>query len=447
MQLKFILPLAVLLSACTGYRLALKDAASYEEAGMNAEAFKRYKSLFIEEGDVRSHVGMKRSANRILENIYFEAYELYMHGNYPAASENFDKAEAFRKECESYRLEPVVSPTYYDAMKEVSIRLFSMYYTEAEKFLLMGDYDAAQLPILKMKGLNRQDPRVEYLEVLSEILPAYKEGVKAMDIGLYRQAFVAFDRVCRLDAEFNDALQLREQARVMASYSIAYVQLASNSGAEYDRLLGADIKRAILHLGDPFIELLERQDLEIILEEQRLGMEATGNSESFAQAGRLAGADYLITGEIVSLNSRIVSEVIREREGYLGPGRRDAKVKYQEYERIRSTGILYRFQIIDSETGTIHASEILPITWEEAVSYASFDGDSESLWPGQWNSRILPGKSDRVFGVLEKEKLDELLSAPREFEPESAVVSRLLEQVSSVVASRVKDFKPKHVRH
>ena len=142
-------------------------------------------------------------------------------------------------------------------------------------------------------------------------------------------------------------------------------------------------------------------------------------------------------------DSRIISESIREKDGFLGPSKKDPKVKYMEHEKNRSTSLLYRFQIIDSETGTVHASEVVPFAWDDQVKYTYYDGDSNSLWPGQWNYRLLPGKSDKVFDRQEKERLDELMKAPREFEPEVAVVSRLFEQISSMVASRVQEFRPR----
>jgi hypothetical protein len=66
---------------------------------------------------------------------------------------------------------------------------------------------------------------------------------------------------------------------------------------------GASIKNAILGLKDPFIELLDRENIDHLLGEQIKGMSGLIDEKTAIQAGRLTGARYLLTGEV--LNARL----------------------------------------------------------------------------------------------------------------------------------------------
>ncbi len=440
-SLLIIFPLTFLFG-CGIFQDPLKDAKTYEEAGMYSQAFEVYKNRFESKADAEALIGMKQIGQRLLNKEYDEAYQLYNRGMYDEAEGKFAEAEKLKKEFEYYRLNLATDPIYQNAIEDVSFQRFEAYYREAEQALLAADFETADLMIRKLRGLRRQDKRIEYLEILSSIYPSYLEGKNAMDLGLYRQAFVALDKVCKIDAGFRNAFQLREDARAILSYTMAYLTIGEGANSVIESTIATRVKQGILSLEDPFITLLERDDIIHIIEEQRLNMEAGIDENSAIKAGKLLGAQYLLTGEILAYEDVLSDERVEERLGYLGRTTKSKKVKFLEFEQRRKTSAVFRFQIIDSESGVVYAAETLPFEMNDVVHYATFNGEDGELYPGVWTSKLIPMRSDEVYGYNEKKKLEELLKAPQNPRSGKIMEQAVIEMISSAVIEKVKAFRP-----
>lgn len=441
-QSLFILFALTFLLSCSVFQDPLKDAKSFEEAGMYSQAFEVYKNRYEAKADAEALIGMKQIGQRLLNKEYDTAYQLYTKGMYDEAEAKFLEAEKLKKELEYYRLNLVTEPIYQNAIDDVSVQRFEAYYKEAEQALLAADFETADLMIRKLRGLRRQDKRIEYLEILSSIYPNYLEGKNAMDLGLYRQAFFALDKVCKIDAGFRDAFTLREEARSILSYTMAYLTVGEGGNDAIESTIATRVKQGILSLEDPFITLLERDDIIHIIEEQKLNMEAGVDENSAIKAGKLLGAQYLLTGEILAYEDVLTDERVEERQGYLGRTTKSKKVKYLEFEQRRKTSAVFRFQIIDSESGVVYAAETLPFEMDDVVHYATFNGEDGELYPGVWTSKLIPMRSDEVYGYNEKKKLDALLNAPRSPRSGKIMEQAVIEMISNAVIEKVKAFRP-----
>jgi hypothetical protein len=206
--------------------------------------------------------------------------------------------------------------------------------------------------------------------------------------------------------------------------------------------ISSRIKQNILALNDPFITLVERDDIWQILEEQKLGMGAGMDEETVTQAGKLIGAQYLVTGEILAYDDVLSNLHIEERQGYLGSTTKSKKVKYEEVSQSRRTTAVFRYQIINAETGVVHASETLPFELHDEVRYALFSGEDGDLYPGVWTSKLIPMRSDKVYGWDEKQELDKLLNAPRTPRTGKLLEQEVIDNIASSVAQKVSDFRP-----
>jgi tetratricopeptide (TPR) repeat protein len=437
-----LLILPVLLSSCALLKNPLKDAKTFENSGMYSQSYDEYRRRYEERGDAEALVGMRRTA-QVLINIEFEkGYSLYLRGQLDEAREQFDQAEKWRREMEYYRLNLNVDPKFQVAYSDIDNVQFEWYYKEAETLLLAADFERADIVIDKLRSLRRNDPRVGYLETMSIIYPAYLEGKKAMELGLYRNAYESFSRVCSIDSGFKDALALRNEAKAKLSYTLAYMSVNKDEFPALEATISSRIKQNILALNDPFITLVERDDIWQILEEQKLGMGAGMDEETVTQAGKLIGAQYLVTGEILAYDDVLSNLHIEERQGYLGSTTKSKKVKYEEVSQSRRTTAVFRYQIINAETGVVHASETLPFELHDEVRYALFSGEDGDLYPGVWTSKLIPMRSDKVYGWDEKQELDKLLNAPRTPRTGKLLEQEVIDNIASSVAQKVSDFRP-----
>jgi tetratricopeptide (TPR) repeat protein len=181
-----------------------------------------------------------------------------------------------------------------------------------------------------------------YLQKLARLEPKYREGQRAIDLGLWRDAYKRFKWVTDRDATYKGSWDLQTRCQEEASYTLAYVPLynrAMHTGelgevfghSPVEAQLAANIKQAILDLHNPFLVLVDRDNTEELLAEQRRQMSGVYDDRYSAEAGRLLGARYVLTGKLLRFDD----------------------VLFKQCE--------VQMQLIDTGTGRIHASEVIKV--------------------------------------------------------------------------------------
>ena len=126
--------------------------------------------------------------------------------------------------------------------------------------------------------------------------------------------------------------------------------------------------------------------------------------------------------------------------GFLGKTRLARKVQYQEVFVDNSFSIIYRYHLIDAETGEVVAAENIPFNYKNELHYAQYSGDSSNLYP------IDPSETGDVFQDLiypseqGKRVLDDLLNAPRLRLTEADQITMFLEFIGHEIADKVNEF-------
>jgi hypothetical protein len=277
---------------------------------------------------------------------------------------------------------------------------------------------------------------------MSQIYPNYNAGVKAMELELWRDAYDYFNEVAKLDADFKDVLKLREQCLNKAKFTIAYVPiLKPEIDDAIESSVSAFVKQKVLALQSPFIELVERESLEAMLQEQMNSMNAAFDQNDVIEAGKLAGARYIITGELIMYEHKTSPQRALEKKAYLGSNVDDKKVRYTEYRLGRGIDASFRYKILDAETGKIYAAEIIPYIERDNVVWSDFEGDYSRLYPGEWKWQLMNSNEDVVL----IDKRDELMG---QFTGRKGPISELemrmkmMDEIGAKVAIAVKNFRP-----
>jgi hypothetical protein len=212
---------------------------------------------------------------------------------------------------------------------------------------LSGDrFEEAEELARRCLKFDPERTEAEYVAKLAVIEPFYRQGRRAMELGLWRDGYRTFKRVTDRDAGYKDAWNLQEQCREQAQLVIAYVPLYNGSiyanefstvlgGTSVEAQLAATIKEAILNLNDPLIVLVDRDNTDRLLAEQRRQMSGVYDDRYGAEAGKLLGANYVLTGKVL------------------------------RFDDVLSKQIEVQVQLIDTESGRIHLSELVRVNKQE----------------------------------------------------------------------------------
>lgn len=329
-----------------GQRKQLEKAASYERAGMLQEAFARYEAIYGGKPKrVEAHLGMKRCAQGLFDRMQQDASGLYLLNDLEAGDRKRSEALAYKQQMDRKGLE-----LQGDALLDVRRRDAQTFranalYEQADAAYRADRFAEAEELAQRSLKLDPERREAEFLLKLAQLEPLYRQGKRAMELELWRDAFHAFKRVTDRDAGYRDSWALLSEVRERAVLVVAYVPLfnkgvystnLSLSGeGQIEAQLAASIKQAILDLKSPLIMLVDRDNTDQLLAEQQRQLSGVFDDRYVVDAGKLIGARYVLTSKILRYD-----EILR----------RDVEVQ---------------MQLLDAENGRIHLSEIIKVNKQE----------------------------------------------------------------------------------
>lgn len=342
-----LLLLSCVFLACGGTRKALERGARYEQAGMHSEAYEIYNDVYHRRPKlVDAHIGMQRTAQAISQRMQDEASARYMAFDLAGGDALRIKVDAYHRQERTKGLELTLSGLL-EVHRAEAIRVNAdKALEEAKEALRQQRFEAAIDAAKRCLALQPERKEAEHIKLVANIEPMYQRGQKAMELALWREGYRQFDRVVGLDAGYKDAMALRDSCRQRAAYSLAYVpiynqQIYTNelggvlSATPIEAQLAANVKKAVLGLNDPLIILVDRDNTDQLLAEQRRQMGGVYDDRYSMEAGRLIGARYVLAAKIL------------------------------RFDDVLSRQMEVQMQVIDVSTGRILLSDVLRVARQE----------------------------------------------------------------------------------
>jgi TolB-like protein len=332
-----ILTLVFLLCGCAAKR-ALHQAQVLEQSAQLESAAAAYLEAWDRKPKSQlAREGYARTAQRLLDDRMGVAIMSYRMGGLQEGDRDRQTAVDFRQRIATKGIDLRWNKEVDDAREEARRREAEAHYRDAEAELRVDRFTEAialARECLKLDPAHKQAP---HLIRMAEAEPLYREGLRAEELGLWRKAHERYAAVSAIDAAHRDVMARMEACREKARFTLAYLPVqqerekrtilgfAIGSGP-VDLELAGLVQRELLALKDPFLQVIDRGSTDVILAEQRRQMSGNYN-EQMAQAGKLLGARYLLTGRVTKYDDLL---------------KRDLEVQVQ---------------LIDAQTGRIHLSE------------------------------------------------------------------------------------------
>jgi len=341
-----LLSFMLLVTAASAQRKKLEQAATYERAGMLQEAFDRYEKLHKGKAkNVEAHVGMQRSAQGLLDRIQQEAMSFYLLNDLASGEQKQQEAARFKQTMERKGFPLQWDPMLQPRRREAQLHEANKLYERANEAFRADRFPEAEELVRKSLALDGDRKEATYLLKLAQLEPLYRQGKRAMDLGLWRDAFRAFQRVTDRDVGYKDAWTLQDQAKQNAQVILAYVPLFNQglytsgfsviSEGQLEAQLAATVKQSILNLKEPLLILVDRDNTDQLLAEQQRQLSGIYDDRYVVDAGKLIGARYVLTAKVL------------------------------RYDELLRREIEVQLQLLDAENGRIHLSEIVRVNKHE----------------------------------------------------------------------------------
>ena len=273
----------------------------------------------------------------------------------------------------------------------------------------------------------------------------YQEGLNLSqndDVDSHKQAAKEFKAACGFCPGYKDAEELYETERQAGVKRIAIIPFEDKTGKEgkygsLSDIIVDDVVSDIMRDPDSmeFLEIISRDQLTQVLQEQDLGQSGIVDSQTAADIGKVLGVHEIVTGKISQIiyipPATVTRNVSREKEVATGTENytdSDGKVKQRTvYGKVKATVYIHTrtasasisgsYAIVEAKTARLKKSESFSQRDEFRCQWAKFSGDERALM-----------YDDKKYGPE--------IPAPVEVE----MVNQAAKKLSASLAAALKDY-------
>lgn len=401
-----LLAIALLLSGCRGAQYYYKSGNKYAKAHMLKESVTAYKQAIDRKpGRVKYRMAMDQQGNALLEELYTN-YR-FADGNDSLSIYKFLEAEKWRNYLMPYintsRYEGFYDRDYADQLD----RFLSQKYIRAEKWIRTRQFDRAQSNLEEIKSLDPNYKEVQSLLEFSEVEPIYVQALDLFEGNKFREVHDLLQPMLKKYPKQEMLRKLEEQAIERGKYRLGIISDPNITGSE--ATMSAALQSAVISLiqknDDPFLELLDRTNFEMLQQEQEAIINGTTNEAAVTQE-LLAADAYLkvIITHVYENEGTLNQQTRRGWERYYVTTKNDEgeevkkamykKVTYREFTKQNEASYDMQLAMVERATSRILWSESFHHEDKDEIHYVEFSGTGD-LFSGDWRYQNKEHPSDR----------------------------------------------------
>ena len=220
----------------------------------------------------------------------------------------------------------------------------------------------------------------------------YQQGqelLKQNNVDHNKLAAKEFKKALGYYPDYKNASSMYDQARKLATKRIAIIPFENKSGKGQYGAVNETITDEIISslLNAPsaveFVEIITRDQLQQVMNEQNLGTSGIINESTAMQMGKVLGVSEIIVGQITQIAS--VEPVVtskqyaNKRTIYSKTGNYDISAMIQEYKKEASAAMSGSFKIIDIKTAKILKTDSFKEDYKFLSVWSTYIGNPDAI--------------------------------------------------------------------
>jgi len=445
-----LLAIALLLSGCRGAQYYYKSGNKYAKVHMLKKSVTAYKQAIDRKpGRVKYRMAMDQQGNALLEELYTN-YR-FADGNDSLSIYKFLEAEKWRNYLKPYintsRYEGFYDRDYADQLD----RFLSQKYIRAEKWIRMRQFDRAQSNLEEIKSLDPNYKEVQSLLEFSEVEPIYVQALDLFEGNKFREVHDLLQPMLKKYPKQEMLRKLEEQAIERGKYRLGIISDPNITGSE--ATMSAALQSAVISLiqknDDPFLELLDRTNFEMLQQEQEAIINGTTNEAAVTQE-LLAADAYLkvIITHVYENEGTLNQQTRRGWERYYVTTKNDEgeevkkamykKVTYREFTKQNEASYDMQLAMVERATSRILWSESFHHEDKDEIHYVEFSGTGD-LFSGDWRYQNKEHPSDRRRN--DSGSMNRLVKANKRIQSTSSMRKDAISNLAQKAAAHVNQQK------
>lgn len=437
------LTVAAIAVSCTGSKSLAKKGEKLDENGLYAEAADMYlQSLMRNTRNVDAKIGLKKTGQLLLNDKLSAFFKAFSVGDSKEDAVNaYLAAKNYADRVGQYGVVLDIPSNYATDFNEVKGKYLMEQYEKGQELMAAKDYKAAEAVFAKITALEPSFKDSGKLQDVAYLEPLYNSGKDALEAGHFRKAWADLNKVTSKDAAYKDANALKNAAVEKGRYAIAVLPFAGTKKDQAARVQ-ALATTALTDINDPFIKVVDRENIERILAEQRLSLSGVVDEATAVSAGKLMGAQAVLMGTLVDYREEAGTVKRGTRDGFTSyqktvpdpdrPGKTKvatfySPARYTELQQENKVFCSFSYKLVSLETGEVLLSKVVDRTVTDMAQYAAFDGQANTLYPAM-NGKVNTSGYRGLQGLLQ---------APREVKSTAVLGGEALKLVTQGMSSEI----------
>ncbi|MEP1094148.1 MAG: CsgG/HfaB family protein [Cyclobacteriaceae bacterium] len=377
----------------------IKQAAAFEASDLHEQAAEKYMEALHQNATRPESInGLKRTSQKVVDQKLSEYFVSRNSSNPELAITQFEAVISYRDRLSYFGMTPDI-PNYYFEDYESDRQLFSSNLKNQIKDAIEAGSDSKVNELIKK--LQQYDPNynIEELSMIESRTKAeslYAAAVSDFESRNWLSAWKGFTEVEKLEGSYKETLRYKKEIRAKGTtLSIVLPKRNRFSNAE---LFKSNIIAEVSQLGNPLIQIIDRENLDQVIEEQKLGISGLIDERSAAALGKILGVKAMMLIKVLNYNqiegslSKVEKTAYaKSSHTYQGEFR---SVPYTEYSQTNKVLVSIQYQLISTETAEVLSADILQKEYADELIYAETATDYNTLYPGV-NGYIYKSGSER----------------------------------------------------
>lgn len=393
----------LLLPGCNGSKAFVKRGLKMEEVGMMDQAANFYQMAVTKNpNNTDALAGLQRSGQWVL-NKHLETFDqARLAQDRARAVQAFEEAEAYHAKIEKLGIRLLFLESAQAAYVLVKNAHLDDLYQQGIVALEDAQFQQAQEAFDEIVRLDPDYKDAAALGLTAFCEPRYLIGVQSMDDKKWRNAHDQLQAVTDRDPNYKDAGSLLNEALEKGRFAVALVGFENGSDRSgMETKFRSYVQQALLESSDPFLMLVDRENQDLMLQEQQMALSGVVDGNSAVDVGSIQGAKAILRGTVVSCDVQTTSLQKQDKTGFESyqvekvneDGKKVYETKfrpviYQEYSRSRTASVTFQVSLISLETGTTECSEMIYKTETDYIEYVRFNGNAKNLFPASIGGNV-----------------------------------------------------------
>lgn len=375
----------IFLTACNPSKSLYKKGKQLETAGMHREAAAYYyDALRYNSRNVDAQIGLKITGQKVLNDYYEAFFKAYNTDKVKEAVYAYRDAEKYYNDLNERGVYLKWDDHYKGDYEDAKSRYLEQVYNQGLANLKANDFTAAHKNFAEITSFDPKYKDVPTLKETAKLEPMYQQALTYMNEKKYAMAYEQFEKICRFTCKYKETEKLKAEALEKATFTIGFfVDDKDAKNRDIQRKLASMITDELMQSRNPFIQVVDRENIDKLLQEQKLGMSGMIDEKKAATAGKMLGVQsglfihvtentFTQTGPVKLQRTgfEISTVSYRNNMGETVMRRNVDRFNYFEYTASSSYRISADFKLVSTETGKVLYSKAFSDTNTDDVRYA-----------------------------------------------------------------------------